>query len=221
MTIADSKKAFHKAFPYVIPPIYRRVTDELLVELHLLTHQKDFVADTIFAIGLINVFNEFTQGYKPAKHLTGLFEALCRSNGLDPVELQAKSSNALGKVKEVTPTEILDSLNNAGQETSHKLQNLKNDLSRSPSHYSRLLPIGLYKLLTSAKKEEQIDLEEITKTLSKEFGFSMDRVEKDLGTYKSNLEKISQALELIQESVVRERSKREKENSKRPENIEV
>ena len=34
-TISDSKSDFHKEFPYVIPPIYRKLADELLVELHI------------------------------------------------------------------------------------------------------------------------------------------------------------------------------------------
>ncbi|MFM7434760.1 MAG: photosystem II biogenesis protein Psp29, partial [Vulcanococcus sp.] len=39
LTVADSKRAFHTAFPHVIAPLYRRLVDELLVELHLLSHQ--------------------------------------------------------------------------------------------------------------------------------------------------------------------------------------
>ena len=52
-TISDSKSDFHKEFPYVIPPIYRKLADELLVELHLLSHQKNFKKSPIFAL-LIN-----------------------------------------------------------------------------------------------------------------------------------------------------------------------
>ena len=61
-TIADSKRAFHQAFPHVIAPLYRRVADELLVELHLLSHQTAFEANNLFAIGLNTVFDRFTQG---------------------------------------------------------------------------------------------------------------------------------------------------------------
>ena len=50
-TISDSKRAFYQAFPFVIPPIYRGVADELLVELHLLSHQNAFKVDGIFAVG--------------------------------------------------------------------------------------------------------------------------------------------------------------------------
>ena len=48
-TISDSKSDFHKEFPYVIPSIYRKLADELLVELHLLSHQKNFKINSIFS----------------------------------------------------------------------------------------------------------------------------------------------------------------------------
>jgi hypothetical protein len=41
-TIADSKRAFHQAFPHVIAPLYRRLADELLVELHLPESSEQF-----------------------------------------------------------------------------------------------------------------------------------------------------------------------------------
>ena len=64
-TIADSKRAFHQAFPHVIAPLYRRLADELLVELHLLSHQSRFEANALFSVGLCTVFDTFTKGYRP------------------------------------------------------------------------------------------------------------------------------------------------------------
>ena len=61
-TITDSKSDFHKEFPYVIPPIYRKLADELLVELHLLSHQESFKNTIIFSTGLKEIFNTFTKG---------------------------------------------------------------------------------------------------------------------------------------------------------------
>ena len=88
LTIADSKRAFHSAFPHVIPSLYRRTADELLVELHLLSHQKQFNVDALFAVGLRQVFEAFTRGYRPEAHLDSLFAALCSCNGFDPVALK-------------------------------------------------------------------------------------------------------------------------------------
>ena len=59
-TISDSKSDFHKEFPYVIPPIYRKLADELLVELHLLSHQKNFkeklLADSLLGMAIYGHF---------------------------------------------------------------------------------------------------------------------------------------------------------------------
>ena len=45
LTVSDSKKLFHEQFPYVIPGLYKRIVDEMLVELNLLNHQNDFKQD--------------------------------------------------------------------------------------------------------------------------------------------------------------------------------
>ena len=65
LTVADSKREFHRAFPHVIAPLYRRMVDELLVELHLLSRQTGFRSDALFACGLIQVFDSFAKGYRP------------------------------------------------------------------------------------------------------------------------------------------------------------
>jgi photosystem II biogenesis protein Psp29 len=87
-TVSDSKRAFHSAFPHVIVPIYRRLVDELLVELHLLSHQKGFQADGLFAVGLTQVFDSFSTGYRPEAQREPLFQALCSANGFDGAALR-------------------------------------------------------------------------------------------------------------------------------------
>ena len=96
-TISDSKSDFHKEFPYVIPPIYRKLADELLVELHLLSHQKNFKNSPIFATGLKEIFNKFTNGYKPVEHINKLFNAICNCNGFDPDEIKTMSDQLVKK----------------------------------------------------------------------------------------------------------------------------
>ena len=91
-TIADSKRAFHQAFPHVIAPLYRRVSDELLVELHLLSHQEQFNSTPLFAVGLDKVFTTFTRGYRPEGHSDRLFDAICSSNGFDASALKQEAS---------------------------------------------------------------------------------------------------------------------------------
>ena len=64
-TISDSKETFYKEFPFVIPHVFRRVADEMLVELHLLSHHKDFKIDELSCVGITSAFKDLTVGYKP------------------------------------------------------------------------------------------------------------------------------------------------------------
>ena len=114
-TISDSKSDFHKEFPYVIPAIYRKLADELLVELHLLSHQKNFKKDSIFSTGLKEVFTKFTNGYKPNEHISKLFDAICNCNGFDPAEINNSSEQLASKAKSFTKEDLnsfLSKINN-------------------------------------------------------------------------------------------------------------
>ncbi len=210
ITIADSKKAFYKAFPHVIPPVYRRVTDELLVELHLLSHQKAFKPDAMFAIGLSKVFDSFTKGYKPEGHLESLFNALCKSSGIDPGFVREESQIILEEIKNSSVSDLEAWLKNKGIGAPKKLASELNKLSQKGNYYSRLTVIGLRTLLGSSNSAQTSDIDSadsITKTISEIYGFSKVRVERDLSQYSSNLDKINQALELMREAVLQNRKK--------------
>ncbi len=209
-TISDSKRQFHKEFPYVIPPIYRRVADELLVELHLLSHQKHFKADTVFAVGLKEVFDAYTQGYRPVDHLKLLFDALCRSNGLDPNEIRSNSNKALDFARNNSLQEIKNVMHNKGEGTAEKLGSDIKTLTNKQNQYSRITSVGILKILSSAhnSNNEKINVENIigmVKGISKEYGFTESRVEKDLKVYRSNLDRVNQALELLEETLKKDK----------------
>ncbi|WP_296415163.1 photosystem II biogenesis protein Psp29, partial [Vulcanococcus sp. DEBay_Sum29NL08_54] len=115
LTVADSKRAFHQAFPYVIAPLYRRLVDELLVELHLLSHQKGFHADGLFAVGLTQVFDSFSNGYKPEAQREPLFQALCSANGFDGAAFRQMASDAATQVGHHSLDEVKGWLSNRGE----------------------------------------------------------------------------------------------------------
>ncbi len=97
LTVSDSKRAFHSAFPHVIPPLYRRLVDELLVELHLLSRQRGFQSDPLFAAGLIQVFGSFARGYRPEQLREPLLAALCSASGSMPPRCGASADAAVGR----------------------------------------------------------------------------------------------------------------------------
>ena len=196
-TIADSKRAFHEAFPHVIAPLYRRVADELLVELHLLSHQKGFEANNLFAIGLNTFFERFTQGYRPAEHSAALLSALCSSNGFDAAQLRTVAQECMQDAKSQSDDERQGWLND---------QNLSDG-----AHYSRLMAVGLLAVLETASSEtDAAALRQRAVDLSSELGLPAERVEKDLTVFSSNCERMEQAVELMQETLAAERRKKEK-----------
>jgi photosystem II biogenesis protein Psp29 len=90
-TVADSKRRFYNAYPRVIPGLYRRVVDELLVELHLLSCQQGFQADALFALGLTQVFDNFSVGFEPVDRREQLFSALCEAADLSAPDLRQQA----------------------------------------------------------------------------------------------------------------------------------
>ena len=190
-TISDSKADFHKEFPFVIPPIYRKLVDELIVELHLLSHQKNFKQDSIFAIGLIEIFSKFTYGYKPSEHINKLFNAICNCNNFNPVDINIYAEE-LKKVSSISKDDLSEFIN--------KLSNNNKDMD----YYSRINAIGIYKIVSELSycnglKEEELQ-KEINK-ISQLLGYQFARVDKDISLYKSNIEKMKQALEIISQNI--------------------
>ena len=187
-TISDSKSDFHKEFPYVIPPIYRKLADELLVELHLLSHQKNFKKNSIFATGLKEIVNKFTNGYKPSEHINKLFNAICNCNGFDPEEINNMSEELISKVNSTTKDDL------------NKLLLTIKDENKEINYYSRINAIGIYKLASELPDFKNLNIEELNneiKEISLLLGYQYSRVEKDINMYKSNIDKMKQALEII------------------------
>ena len=199
-TIADSKRAFHQALPHVIAPLYRRIADELLVELHLLSHQVAFQPNALFAVGLNTVFTRFTEGYRPEAHTAGLLSALCSSNGFDAAQLKDQSDRCLKEA--------------AGQSGDAFAAWIKGHALKHNSHYSRLMGVGLLALLEASEAsnaaEDPADRRGHAVKLAADLGLPADRVDKDLTVFSSNSERMEQAVELMKETLAAERRKKEK-----------
>lgn len=202
----------------MIPALYRRTADELLVELHLLSHQKHFKTDLLFAVGLQQVFETFTRGYRPEEQLPMLFDAICTCNGFDPVSLRAQAEQALQSVKGGGRNleDVQSWIQNKGEGAPEALAEGLKRVDNANFHYSRLMAVGVLTLLVTAMGEESTDPEKMVEKahqISEAMGFSKPRVQKDLSLYTNNLEKMTQAVALIEETLAAERRKREREQS--------
>jgi len=198
LTVSDSKKLFHEQFPYVIPGLYKRIVDEMLVELNLLNHQNEFIQDNLFCIGLTETFKELTKGYKPDEHLMLLFDALCNSSNFEPKKIREISEKTLEEYKEKSLKETT---------------NLLKEQHTSNLYSSRILNLGIYLIISSASDFKDLKDSEKNKTISDIFdklNLSFNKAEKDIGVYKNILIRMEQAKELLQEA----KAKANKEKNK-------
>ncbi|MFN9624099.1 MAG: photosystem II biogenesis protein Psp29 [Cyanobacteriota bacterium] len=213
LTVAESKRDFHASFPHVISPLYRRLVDELLVELHLLSHQRGFQSDPLFALGLVQVFDSGTRGYRPEEQREALFQALCAACGLEATALRRQRDQALASVGQHSVDEVRQWIDRQGEGAPELLQVALANVRRSDFHYSRLMAVGLLALLEEARGSDSMDpkaLRQFAHDTAEAMGLMRDRVDKDLGLYSSNLEKLAQAVELMEETVAAERRRHER-----------
>jgi photosystem II biogenesis protein Psp29 len=216
LTVADSKRAFHRAFPHVIAPLYRRMVDELLVELHLLSRQKGFRSDPLFACGVIQVFESFSRGYRPEQQREPLFEALCSATGFDAAELRRHRDAAVAAMGHHSVEQVKQWVEQKGAGAPEPLATALADIQRPDFHYSRLMGVGLLSLLEQAQGADGMDpatLRSYAHDLGTAMGLLRERLDKDLSLYASNLEKLAQAVELMEETVAAERRKRERQQA--------
>jgi hypothetical protein len=76
------------------------------------------------------------------------------------------------------------------------------------------MAVGLLSLLSAAQGGEPSDpdqLKTLAHQIGEQLGLSKPRLDKDLSLYSTNLEKMAQAVELIEETLAAERRKRERQ----------
>ena len=198
LTVSDSKKLFHEQFPYVIPGLYKRIVDEMLVELNLLNHQNEFIQDDLFCVGLTETFKELTKGYKPEEHLVVLFESLCNSSNFEPKIIKEASKKTLEGYKDKSLNEI---------------SILLKEKSDTNLYSSRILNLGIYLIIANATDFKDIKDSEKNKIISdiiNKLNLSFNKAEKDIGIYKSSIIKMEQAKELLQESKLKDKKEKNK-----------
>ena len=206
LTVSDSKKLFHEQFPYVIPGLYKRIVDEMLVELNLLNHQNEFTQDNLFCVGLTETFKELMKGYKPEKHLDLLFESLCNSTNFEAKEIKVISQKSQNEFMDKSSNDILKILK--------EISILLKDKSNSKLYSSRILNLGIYLIIAGASDFNEKKDSEKNKAIAdilNNLNLSVNKGEKDIGIYKSSISKMEQAKELIEELRIKDKKKDQKD----------
>jgi photosystem II biogenesis protein Psp29 len=211
-TVSDTKKDFYLAFPKPVNQVYRRVVDELLVEIHLLKVNQTFVYDSIFALGFVTTFDRFTVGYKPETDRFAVFHALCTALQFDSDRVR-QDATTLSDLATKSPSDIKTLLTTP--DSGINLEPLSGQLHtiahKENFKYSRLLGVGLYALLEISDPDaiaDSTNREALIKLVGDSLKIGSDRLPKDIDLYRSNLDKIEQARQMIADMVEAERKKR-------------
>ncbi len=211
-TVSDTKREFYTHHTRPIVSVYRRIVEELMVEMHLLSVNVDFKYDPIYALGVVTAFERFMQGYQPEKDKASIFAALCKAIGNDPEQYRQHAGNVLEQAKQMSVEELIAKIGspaeNAGNSLVETLQAIAN---RPDFKYSRLFAIGLYTVLAESNIELIKDKEKRDRTLqqiSEALHFLPDKLQKDLDLYRSNLDKMDQLLGVLEEALQAEKKKR-------------
>lgn len=213
-TVSDTKRTFYSLHTRPINTIYRRVVEELMVEMHLLSVNVDFRYDPIYAFGVVTTFDRFMQGYRPEADKEPIFEAICKAVEGDPQRYRQDAAWLQGWASQRSAGDIVEiftqapHFGNAG-DLSATLQAIVNN---PKFKYSRLFAIGLFTFLEVADSSIVKDAKQLTEALKQmASGLHLpdDKLQKDLELYRSNLEKMAQARLMMEDTVKAERKKRE------------
>jgi photosystem II biogenesis protein Psp29 len=213
-TVSDTKRNFYNQHTRPINTIYRRVVEELMVEMHLLSVNADFRYDPIYALGVVTAFERFMQGYQPERDREPIFEALCQSIEDNPQKYHQDADRLRQLLENVSAKQLFDWLNGTTPiQGAEDLQAQIQAIAHNPKFkYSRLFAIGVFTLLelTDAElvKDEKRRVEAL-KQVATVLHVSEDKLNKDLELYRSNLEKIEQALITMADILSADRKKRQ------------
>ncbi|MGF1538465.1 MAG: photosystem II biogenesis protein Psp29 [Elainellaceae cyanobacterium] len=215
-TVSDTKRAFYSAHTRPINSIYRRVVEELMVEMHLLSVNVNFRYNAIYALGVVTSFDRFMLGYRPEPDLGSIFSALCKAVEAEPQRYREDAQQVLADAAQLS----LDDLAAFGRsEATEALNNtvllgqaLKAVADDPQFKYSRLWAIGLYTIVETIDADAASDaarLKAVVEPLCDRLHFSFDKLQKDLDIYRSNLEKLEQARVVMEDILKADRKKRE------------
>ncbi len=206
-TVSDSKRTFYTLHTRPINSIYRRVVDELMSEMHLLMVNTDYAYSPIYALGLVSAYDRLMTGYRPDADRESIFNALCKSVECEPESFRKDATDLLGSIDGLT----WDGLMSGG--TTGKLESAMAQVSGNPKFkYSRVFAIGVYTLLEKLDAEKLKDKEILNtalKTVAESLNLSVDKVQKDLELYRSNLEKMAAAQIVMADILAADRKKRD------------
>lgn len=214
-TVSDTKRNFYSTHTRPINSIYRRVVEELMVEMHLLSTNVDFAYNPIYALGVVSSFDRFMTSYRPETDKQSIFVALCQSMGGNAEQYRTDAAGVSEFTQSMQGQDIVSWLAHPTKDGSGaQLASTLEAIANNPKFkYSRLFGIGLFTMLEQAAPEllkDEKKREAAVLQIGEAMHLPTEKVQKDLDTYRSNLDKLVQMEAVMADLADAERKKREK-----------
>lgn len=212
-TVSDTKRAFYNHHSRPINSLYRRVVEELMVEMHLLSVNVDFVYNPLYALGVVTSFDRFMVGYEPEQDKESIFSAICKAVEGDSQQYRQDAEALKAELANLSLSDLNAQLADAKAKGDGSLQSKLHMIANQASaKYTRLMAVGLYTLfetVDAAALDDKDKREEMLKAAAEMLALPAEKVDKDLELYRSNLDKMAQAQEVMKDILEAERKKRE------------
>ncbi len=220
-TLSDTKRSFYTRHQRPVDSLYRRVVEELMVEMHLLSVNAEFRYDPFYALGVVTTYDRFMAGYQPEAERASIFQAICTAVEEDPARYRQDSDALLTAIGQLSPETAVEWLAGGPQpegipDSLH--QSLQGIASRERFKYSRLFAIGLYAALERANPTLIAEEESRTEALEKicnDLKLPTEKLIKDLTLYRENLEKLAQARQVLEDAIAASRKQRERREAEK------
>jgi photosystem II biogenesis protein Psp29 len=214
-TVSDTKRNFYSKHTRPINSIYRRVVEELMVEMHLLSTNVDFAYDPIYALGVVSSFERFMTSYRPETDKQSIFVALCQSMGGNAEQYRKDAADVQEFAQSMEGQDIANWLAHPSSDgMGAQVATTLGAIASNPKFkYSRLFGIGLFTILEQAAPDilkDEKKREAAIVQISEGLHLPTEKVQKDLDTYRSNLDKLVQMEAVMADLADAERKKREK-----------
>ncbi|WP_159783721.1 photosystem II biogenesis protein Psp29 [Sodalinema gerasimenkoae] len=219
-TVSDTKRDFYQTHTRPINSLYRRVVEEMMVEMHLLSVNVDFTYNPVYALGVVSAFDRFMNGYRPEADVNSIFTALCRATGGDPEQYRRDAASIREAAAQLSQADLL-ALASEGNITSGDNafgQQMAQFARGEGFKYCRLLAIGLLSAIEAVDGEllsRDKELADLLNQLGATLNVSDEKLRKDLELYRSNLEKMEQAQSVMADILEADRKKRAEREAER------
>jgi photosystem II biogenesis protein Psp29 len=213
-TVSDTKRTFYALHTRPINTIYRRVVEELMVEMHLLSVNVDFSYNPIYALGVVTAFDRFMQGYQPERDQESIFNSICQAVEQEPQRYRQDAESLQAIAQGLPASDLIAWLSQTTTlQPESDLQVQLQAIAHNPNFkYSRLFAIGLFTLLEFSNPDlvkDEKQRTEALKSIADGLHLVDDKLNKDLELYRSNLDKMAQALVVMADMLSADRRKRE------------